>query len=71
MSALVKVRRGGLGSRARGEQLRPIAGLPDGDRGFQVVGEVTADDYEKTLLPDLDASEGATAVRAGAGVHRM
>jgi hypothetical protein len=35
--------------------VRPITGLPDGTVGFRAVGEVTADDYEKTLLPDLDA----------------
>ncbi|WP_327091748.1 STAS/SEC14 domain-containing protein [Nonomuraea sp. NBC_01738] len=34
--------------------LEPITGLPDGTIGFRAIGEITADDYQGTLLPNLD-----------------
>lgn len=36
--------------------IEPLADLPEGVVGFEVVGEVHADDYTGTLLPALEAA---------------
>jgi hypothetical protein len=36
--------------------LRSITDLPDGVVGFEAIGEVTADDYEKVLVPAFEAA---------------
>lgn len=38
----------------KGTMLEPITGLPEGTVGFRAIGEITADDYRNTLIPDLD-----------------
>lgn len=39
--------------------LEAITDLPDGVVGFEAVGEVTADDYEKVLVPAFEAAHAA------------
>jgi hypothetical protein len=36
--------------------IEPLPDLPDGVVGFEVVGEVVADDYTATLIPALEAA---------------
>ena len=42
--------------------IEPLADLPDGVIGFEVVGEVHADDYTGTLIPALEAAAEAGEV---------
>lgn len=42
--------------------IEPLADLPDGVIGFEVVGEVKADDYTGTLIPALEAAAEAGEV---------
>ena len=35
--------------------LRPIFDLPPGVIGYSAVGKITADDYAKVLIPELEA----------------
>jgi len=39
--------------------LEAITDLPDGVIGFEAIGEVTAEDYEQTLIPALEAAHAA------------
>ena len=42
--------------------IEPLTDLPDGVLGFEVVGEVHADDYTSTLIPALEAAADAGEV---------
>lgn len=36
--------------------IEQIAGMPAGTLGFSAKGQVTADDYEKVIVPDIEAA---------------